>query len=127
MGAAIFCWNSPGGGAWTDFAIFGTGLDAWLLDRITRVSPAQNRRALLSAPVSAPQFFCGDLVTPKTYLNLRSSPQIAQNVIRVMSPGERLVVREMLGTSWARVVALSDMKEGWCAASYLLLLLRPCA
>lgn len=114
LGAAIFNWNGQSFG-WGDFAIWPSQ-EAWLREYL-RTHPPIYRRSLLYGP-PPPEYRPGDLVQVQNYLNLRSTPVFAHNIIRVLSPGEILGVYEFRAP-WLRVVAVKDGAEGWCYSTYV--------
>jgi len=116
LGAVIFCWNSPGGNEWINYAIWNTGLDRWL-EEYWKSNPPAHRRNLLMGAEPVAQIKRGDVVKAMVWLRLRKGPGLGHEILRVLRPGEMLLVRENAG-DWLRVVALNDRTEGWCASRY---------
>ncbi|WP_299837972.1 SH3 domain-containing protein [uncultured Jannaschia sp.] len=80
-----------------------------------RLAPFLICLALLPGPAVAQTLYVRD--SEAGYLNLRNGPGTRHDVLRRLSPGDRVDVQETLGR-WTRV-RLPDGSEGWVSGDYL--------
>jgi len=61
---------------------------------------------------------CQRKTHPTTYLNLRSTPETANNVIRVLNPNEEIEIINNKG-KWLKVHVISTGEKGWVYTKYV--------